>query len=129
MNTSQRWTIDRFESLILKAYLVLGAFVSGLTGVLALVGKAPTTVENGLLAAVLYLAGGFNFGLAWRRWAGGSGELRAAQAYFATFIPFLAAGVAVGSPAGDARVALTLNIMLLAAFLIHGQKKAPLKAS
>lgn len=128
MQTDNSWTIDRLESLILKAYLGLGAFVSIVTGVLVVFGKAPSTVQDSLLAALLYLAGGFNFALAWRRWANGNGQLRAPQAYFATFIPFLAAGVAVGSPAGDTRVALTLNIMLFAAFLIHGQKE-PLKAS
>ena len=128
MATKSDWNFDRIESLILRAYLALGTFVCGLTGVLALLGKAPPTVENSLLAGLLYLAGGFNFVLAWRRWANGAGFLRAPQAYFATFIPFLAAGVAVGSPAGDTRVALTLNIMLLAASLMHSQKE-PIKAS
>ena len=128
MATLKNWNIDRLEGLTLKAYLALGAFVCVFTGILALVGKAPSTVDNSLFSGVLYLAGGFNFVLAWRRWANGTGQLRAPQAYFATFIPFLAAGLAVGSPAGDTRLALTLNIMLLAAFLIHGQKE-PLKAS
>jgi hypothetical protein len=36
--------------------------------------------------------------------------------------------VVVGSPSGDTRVLLVLNIMLLAAFLMQTQK-APLKAS
>ena len=127
MVTGNKWNIDRLEGLTLKAYLALGVFVCLFTGVLALLGKAPSTMDSSVFAGVLYLAGGFNFMLAWRRWADGTGQLRAAQAYFATFIPFLAAGLAVGSPAGDTRVALTLNIMLLAAFLIHGQKE-PLKA-
>jgi hypothetical protein len=128
MATGNKWNIDRLEGLTLKAYLALGAFVCIFTGILAFLGKAPSTVDNSLFAVLLYLAGGFNFALAWRRWADGTGRLRAAQAYFATFIPFLAAGLAVGSPAGDTRVVLTLNIMLLAAFLIHGQKE-PLKTS
>ena len=128
MSTANKWNIERWEGLTLKAYLALGAFVCAFTGILALLGKAPSTVDNSLFSALLYLAGGFNFVLAWRRWANGAGQLRAPQAYFATFIPFLAAGLAVGSPAGDTRVVLTLNIMLLAAFLIHGQKE-PLKAS
>ena len=89
---------------------------------------APASAESGLLAALLYLAGCFNFILAWRRWANGRGSLRAPQAFFATFIPYLAAGVVVGSPSGDTRVLLVLNIMLLAGFLIHSQK-APINAS
>ena len=73
-------------------------------------------------------AGCFNFVLAWRRWANGRGSLRVPQAFFATFVPYLAAGVVVGSPSGDTRVLLVLNIMLLAGFLIHSQK-TPLNAS
>lgn len=128
MTSRNKWNFDRLEGLVLRAYLAMGAFVCSLIGLLALFGKAPPGVENSLLSALLYLAGGLNFVLAWRRWSDGSGFLRAPQAYFATFIPFLAAGVAVGSPVGDTRVLLTLNIMLLAASLIHSHRE-PLKAS
>jgi hypothetical protein len=128
MNTKTAWNIDRWESLILRAYLTIGAFVCGVTAALVVFGKSPTAVDSSLLAALLYLAGCFTFVLAWRRWANGRGLLRAPQAFFATFIPYLAAGVAVGSPSGDTRVLLVLNIMLLAAFLMQTQK-APLKAS
>ena len=77
MATVKNWNIDRLEGLTLKAYLALGAFVCVFTGILALVGKAPSTVDNSLFSGVLYLAGGFNFVLAWRRWANGTGQLRA----------------------------------------------------
>jgi hypothetical protein len=127
MTTKTIWNLDRWEDLVLRAYLTVGAFVCGLTGLMVAVGKSPIAVESSLLAALLYLAGCFNFVLAWRRWANGRGFLRAPQAFFATFIPYLAAGVVVGSPSGDTRVLLVLNIMLLAAFLIHSQK-APIKA-
>ncbi len=128
MNTKTAWNIDRWESLILRAYLTIGAFVCGVTAALVVFGKSPTAVDSSLLAALLYLVGCFNFVLAWRRWANGRGLLRAPQAFFATFIPYLAAGVAVGSPSGDTRVLLVLSILLLAAFLMQTQK-APLKAS
>jgi hypothetical protein len=128
MTTKAIWNLDRWEDLVLRAYLTVGAFVSGLTGLMVVLGKSPIAVESGLLAALLYLAGCFNFILAWRRWANGRGSLRAPQAFFATFIPYLAAGVVVGSPSGDTRVLLVLNIMLLAGFLIHSQK-APINAS
>jgi hypothetical protein len=128
MTTKTIWNLDRWEDLVLRAYLTVGAFVCGLTGLMVALGKSPIAVESSLLAALLYLAGCFNFVLAWRRWANGRGFLRAPQAFFATFIPYLAAGVVVGSPSGDTRVLLVLNIMLLAAFLIHSQK-APIKAS
>jgi|688.fasta_scaffold05174_7 hypothetical protein len=127
MTTKTIWNLDRWEDLVLRAYLTVGAFVCGLTGLMVALGKSPIAVESSLLAALLYLAGCFNFVLAWRRWANGRGFLRAPQAFFATFIPYLAAGVVVGSPSGDTRVLLVLNIMLLAAFLIHSQK-APIKA-
>jgi hypothetical protein len=128
MSNKAAWNIDRWENLVLRAYLTVGAFVCGLTAVLVAFGKSPPAVDTSLLAALLYLAGCFNFVLAWRRWANGRGLLRAPQAFFATFIPYLAAGVVVGSPSGDTRVLLVLNIMLLAAFLMQTQK-APLKAS
>jgi len=128
MTTKTIWNLDRWEDLVLRAYLTVGAFVCGLTGLMVALGKSPIAVESSLLAALLYLAGCFNFVLAWRRWANGRGFLRAPQAFFATFIPYLAAGVVVGSPSGDTRVLLVLNIMLLAAFLIHSQK-TPIKAS
>lgn len=128
MTTKTIWNLDRWEDLVLRAYLTVGAFVCGLTGLMVALGKSPIAVESSLLAALLYLAGCFNFVLAWRRWANGRGFLRAPQAFFATFIPYLSAGVVVGSPSGDTRVLLVLNIMLLAAFLIHSQK-APIKAS
>jgi len=127
MTTKTIWNLDRWEDLVLRAYLTVGAFVCGLTGLMVALGKSPIAVESSLLAALLYLAGCFNLVLAWRRWANGRGFLRAPQAFFATFIPYLAAGVVVGSPSGDTRVLLVLNIMLLAAFLIHSQK-APIKA-
>jgi hypothetical protein len=127
MTTKTIWNLDRWEDLVLRAYLTVGAFVCGLTGLMVALGKSPIAVESSLLAALLSLAGCFNFVLAWRRWANGRGFLRAPQAFFATFIPYLAAGVVVGSPSGDTRVLLVLNIMLLAAFLIHSQK-APIKA-
>ncbi|MCE2873652.1 MAG: hypothetical protein LW605_07835 [Xanthomonadales bacterium] len=129
MTTKTIWNLDRWEDLVLRAYLTVGAFVCGLTGLMVALGKSPIAVESSLLAALLYLAGCFNFVLAWRRWANGRGFLRAPQAFFATFIPYLAAGVVVGSPSGDTRVLLVLNIMLLAAFLIHSQKAPPIKAS
>ena len=129
MTTKTIWNLDRWEDLVLRAYLTVGAFVCGLTGLMVALGKSPIAVESSLLAALLYLAGCFNFALAWRRWANGRGFLRAPQAFFATFIPYLAAGVVVGSPSGDTRVLLVLNIMLLAAFLIHSQKAPPIKAS
>lgn len=128
MKSKAIWNIDRWEDLILKAYLAVGASVCGLTAVMVSLGRSLPSVDGSLLAALLYLAGCFNFVLAWRRWANGSGTLRAPQAFFATFIPYLAAGVAVGSPSGDTRVLLVLNIMLLAAFLMQTQK-APLKAN
>ena len=128
MTTKAIWNLDRWEDLVLRAYLTVGAFVSGLTGLMVVLGKSPIAVESSFLAAMLYLAGCFNFVLAWRRWANGRGSLRAPQAFFATFIPYLAAGVVVGSPSGDTRVLLVLNIMLLAGFLIHSQK-APINAS
>ena len=128
MAKGSKWNIDRLERLTFNAYLPMGAFVCFLTGILALLGKAPSTVDNSALAGILYLAGGCNFVMAWHRWVSGTRRLRAARVYFATFIPFLAAGLAVGSPAGDTRVALTLNIMLLAAFMIQGQRE-PIKAS
>ena len=128
MTTKTIWNLDRWEDLVLRAYLTVGAFVCGLTGLMVALGKSPIAVESSLLAALLYLAGCFNFVLAWRRWANGRGFLRAPQAFFATFIPYLAAGVVVGSPSGDTRVLLVLNIMLLAGFLIHSQK-TPIKAS
>jgi hypothetical protein len=128
MTTKTIWNLDRWEDLVLRAYLTVGAFVCGLTGLMVALGKSPIAVESSLLAALLYLAGCFNFVLAWRRWANGRGFLRAPQAFFATFIPYLAAGVVVGSPSGDTRVLLVLNIMLLAGFLIHSQK-APINAS
>ena len=129
MTTKTIWNLDRWEDLVLRAYLTVGAFVCGLTGLMVALGKSPIAVESSLLAALLYLAGCFNFVLAWRRWANGRGFLRAPQAFFATFIPYLAAGVVVGSPSGDTRVLLVLNIMLLAAFLIYSQKAPPIKAS
>ena len=129
MTTKTIWNLDRWEDLVLRAYLTVGAFVCGLTGLMVALGKSPIAVESSLLAALLYLAGCFNFVLAWRRWANGRGFLRAPQAFFATFIPYLAAGVVVGSPSGDTRVLLVLNIMLLTAFLIHSQKAPPIKAS
>ena len=129
MTTKTIWNLDRWEDLVLRAYLTVGAFVCGLTGLMVALGQSPIAVESSLLAALLYLAGCFNFVLAWRRWANGRGFLRAPQAFFATFIPYLAAGVVVGSPSGDTRVLLVLNIMLLAAFLIHSQKAPPIKAS
>ena len=129
MTTKTIWNLDRWEDLVLRAYLTVGAFVCGLTGLMVALGKSPIAVESSLLAALLYLAGCFNFVLAWRRWANGRGFLRAPLAFFATFIPYLAAGVVVGSPSGDTRVLLVLNIMLLAAFLIHSQKAPPIKAS
>lgn len=128
MTNKAAWNMDRWEDLVLRGYLTVGAFVCGLTALLVVFGRSPPAVDGTLLAALLYLAGCFNFVLAWRRWANGGGVLRAPQAFFATFIPYLAAGVVVGSPSGDTRVLLVLNIMLLAAFLIHSQR-APIKAS
>jgi hypothetical protein len=87
MTTKTIWNLDRWEDLVLRAYLTVGAFVCGLTGLMVALGKSPIAVESSLLAA----------------------------------------GVVVGSPSGDTRVLLVLNIMLLAAFLIHSQK-APIKA-
>ena len=128
MTTTHTGIFARCESLIFRAYLATGAVVCGLTSVLVMLGRTPSTVEATLLAAILHLVCGLSFVMAWRRWAGGRGSLRTPQAYFVTFIPFLAVGVAVGSPAGDARVPLLLNVILLAAFLIPWRKE-PVKAS
>lgn len=122
MNTDPGLTIARFEGPILKAYLALGTLVCSVTTLLILTGKAPVMVEDSLLAALFYLAGASCFVLAWRRLGDGFRPLRAPQAFFATAIPYLAAGVAVGSPSGDTRVPLVLVMMLLAGSLLRASR-------
>ena len=122
MNTDSGWDIARLEGPILKAYLGLGALVCGAMTLLILAGKTPVMVEDSLLAALFYLAGATCFVLAWRRLGDGTRPLRGPQAFFATAIPYLAAGVAVGSPSGDTRVPLVLVMMLLAASLLRASR-------
>jgi len=123
MNTDSGVTIDRLEKPIMRAYLGLGALVCGATMLLILIGRTPATVEESPLAALFYLAGCACFVLAWRRLGDGVRPLHAPQAFFATAIPYLAAGVAVGSPSGDTRVPLVLVMMLLAVSLLRVSRK------
>jgi hypothetical protein len=53
MTTKTIWNLDRWEDLVLRAYLTVGAFVCGLTGLMVALGKSPIAVESSLLAAFL----------------------------------------------------------------------------
>lgn len=112
-------TIDRVQKPLIKAYLGLGTLVCGATALLILVGKSPPMVEGNLLAALFYIGGCACFALAWRRLGDEARPLIAPQAFFLTAIPYLAAGVAVGSPSGDTRVPLVLVVLLLAVSLLR----------